>query len=91
MPTLGQQIVARAAAWAAQNRLILRKAARPTPEETLGETAAQKIADDMLDIAAVRGCCEEDDLLARGWTPDALRRHGQAARDIANAASVRAL
>ncbi len=86
MQTQGQQIVARAAFWAATFSAPAAPPVRPQRPST-----AQKIADDMLDVAAVRGSCEEEDLLARGWSPVALRRHGAKAREIANAASVRSL
>ncbi|WP_062111096.1 hypothetical protein [Aureimonas sp. AU40] len=91
MQTQGQQILARAAAWAAQHRTAASRPARPKPQEAAVHVVARQIADDMLDVAAVRGCCEEEDLLGRGWTPDALRRHGVKAREIANAASVRSI
>lgn len=46
-----------------------------------------RLATDMIDIAAVTGACEEADLLLRGWTPEALAAHADAARILANAAS----
>lgn len=51
------------------------------------ENHIDRLADDMRDIAAVAGSCEAADLILRGWTPEALAAHADAARDLANAAT----
>lgn len=81
-------ILARAAAHAAHHRALAMprpgRLAAPGPVEN-AEALRRKMADDMLDIAAVKGCAETDDLLGRGWTLEAVNKHGPAARDLANA------
>lgn len=48
---------------------------------------ARQLADDMIDIAAVKGCAEDNDLLLRGWTPEMLAAHGAEANRHALAMS----
>ena len=57
-----------------------------TAASALEAKTVERIADDMLDIAAGKGAdgaCEEVDLLRRGWTPEALAEHGAAANRLA--------
>lgn len=86
-----QDIIARAAAFAALHAKPPAPLGRLAPVGPVqsADAVARKMADDMLDIAAVKGGAEEDDLLGRGWSLEALRRHGPAARDIANQAAER--
>jgi hypothetical protein len=92
MPSLGSQIIQRAAAFAAEQATPIAMRVRLSqlgPVTTPG-AVARKMADDMLDIAAVKGGVEDDDLLLRGWTLDALRHHKLAARELAYASVERA-
>lgn len=81
----------------ANARFAAAKAALALPPKSQREPAlvtepsdvARKMAAHMLDIAAVKGSVEEDDLLTRGWTLQAIREHGTAARDLANVARER--
>lgn len=81
----------------ANARFVAAKAALALPPKSRREPAlvtepsdvARKMAAHMLDIAAVKGSVEEDDLLTRGWTLQAIREHGTAARDLANVARER--
>jgi ribosomal protein L13E len=92
------EIVARAKArgdahHAEQLALVERHKARLTKQEPVRtpDDVARRMADHMRDIEAVRGSVDEDDLLGRGYTLEALRKYGTAARDIANAARERQL
>ena len=85
-------ILARAQAWKAQHGVA--RLPQPGRLATTGpvdsaDALRRKMADDMRDIAAVKGCVEPEDLIALGYTQDALTRHGEAARDLANAARER--
>ena len=46
-----------------------------------------RLADDMIDIFALKGCAEEGDLMLRGWPPETLRRDGPEANRLALAAT----
>lgn len=66
---------------------ILKRTAPSLPPKEHGKCPIARLAGDMIDIAAVTGACEETDLLLRGWTPEALAAHADAARILANAAA----
>ncbi|WP_062220540.1 hypothetical protein [Aureimonas sp. D3] len=53
------------------------------------EAVRRKMADDMRDIAALKESVEAEDLIARGWTREALTLYGEDARTLANAAQER--
>lgn len=88
------EIVARAEAFAAAHRAARHpqpgRLSKTGPTDS-ADAVRRKMADDMLDIAAVKECAETEDLLGRGWTLEAIRKHGEAARDLANAARERKL
>ncbi|WP_182422002.1 hypothetical protein [Aureimonas sp. ME7] len=89
MSTIGFDYAGHARTLAARHAATRRPLLSQPGPVTTPDGVARKIADDMLDIAAVKGSVDDADLVLRGWTADALARHGPAARDLANAARVR--
>ncbi|WP_185983006.1 hypothetical protein [Aureimonas mangrovi] len=86
--TLVANAQARKAALAAANAPTARRKAAPGPV-TAEDAVVRRLSDDMIDIAAAKGCAEEVDLLNRGHSLAALRKYGDRAREIANRAVVR--
>lgn len=88
--TDGQRIIARARDFAAQHALVP-PGPRAATVASGARSDAERIADDMLDIAAVSSSVTIEDLALRGWPLEVLNRHVAEARDIANSAAERSV